>query len=64
MCEVAFYLDYSLAESYTLKQLSIRTGITFHDLVEVKAADLNEPMGRCPVPLYGQIDSLGDEDEE
>jgi len=64
VCEVAFYLDYSLDESYTPKQLSIRTGITFHDLVEVKVVELNEPVGWCSVPLCGPIDPLGDEDEE
>lgn len=64
VCEVAFYLDYSLDESYTPKQLSIRTGITFHDLVEVKLVELNQPVGWCSVPLFGPIDPLDDDEED
>ena len=39
IAEMAFYLDYSLDESYTPKKMSIRAGTTFHDLVEVRVVD-------------------------
>lgn len=52
VCELAFYLDYNLDESYTPKRLSIRAGMTFHDLEEIKTAELNEPVGWCSIPLY------------
>lgn len=49
--EIAFYLDYGLDESYTPKNMSIRAGTTFHDLVEVRVVDLHEPTGWVTVPL-------------
>lgn len=49
--EVAFYLDYSLDESYTPKKMSIRSGTTFHDLVEVRVVELQEPIGWVTIPL-------------
>lgn len=49
--EIAFYLDYSLDESYTPKKMSIRCGTTFHDLVEVRNVELNEPTGWVIIPL-------------
>ena len=49
--EMAFYLDYSLDESYTPKKMSIRAGTTFHDLVEVRVVELHEPTGWVTVPL-------------
>mmetsp|Transcript_61248 Transcript_61248/g.181133 ORF Transcript_61248/g.181133 Transcript_61248/m.181133 type:complete len:238 (-) Transcript_61248:10-723(-) len=65
VCEVAFYLDYNLDESYTPKRLSIRSGMTFHDLEEIQTADLNEPVGWCSVPLYRTLgdDPLDGDDE-
>lgn len=59
ICEVAFYLDYQLDESYTPKNLSIRAGSTFHDLTEVQVVELSEPQGWVSVPLFG-IDETGD----
>ena len=50
--EIAFYLDYGLDESYTPLHLSIKVGLTFHDLAEVKSVKLQEPCGWCSVPLY------------
>ncbi len=65
VCEIAFYLDYTQDESYTPKKISIRTGITFHDLEEIKEVELNEPVGWVSVPLYAEPDPLdGDEDED
>ena len=57
--EIAFYLDYNLDESYTPKKLSVRAGTTFHDLVEVQAVELNEPMGWVTVPLAAPPDADG-----
>ena len=46
-----FYLDYKLDESYTPKKITIKAGTTFHDLREMKSAELNEPSGWVSVPL-------------
>ena len=43
--KVAFYLDYGLDESYTPKKIVMRAGSTFHDLEEVQAITLHEPIG-------------------
>lgn len=64
VCEIAFYLDYTQDESYTPKQLSIRAGITFHDLEEIKVVDLNEPVGWVSVPLHAEPDPLDDNYED
>jgi len=50
--QIAFYLDYAQDESYTPKKLSVRSGTTFHDLVEVRTADLREPAGWVLIPLF------------
>ena len=57
LMEVAFYLDYNLDESYTPKRMSVRAGNTAHDLEEVRAVDLNEPMGWVSIPLYALDDN-------
>jgi anaphase-promoting complex subunit 10 len=57
--DVAFYLDYALDESYTPKRVSIRSGSTLHDLVEVTAVDFNDPNGWVHVPL-AVVDEKGD----
>ncbi len=64
ICEVAFYLDYSLDESYTPKRIGIKAGVTFHDLEEVKVIEMNEPVGWISVPLYAAPDPLDDDSEE
>lgn len=56
--EIAFYLDYSLDESYTPKKMSIRSGTTFHDLVEVRVVDLHEPIGWVTIPLQDKEGDL------
>ena len=60
LLEVAFYLDYNLDESYTPKRMSVRAGNTAHDLEEVRAIDLNEPMGWVNIPLYA-LDDKGEQ---
>lgn len=59
--EVAFYLDYTLDESYTPKRIGIKSGVTFHDLVEVKVIEMKEPCGWVSVPLHAEIDPLDDD---
>jgi len=61
---ICVYLDYNLDESYTPKQLSIRTGMTFHDLEEVQLVELFEPVGWICIPLKGALDPLDDDEEE
>ena len=61
ICEVAFYLDYSLDESYTPKRIGIKAGVTFHDLEEIKVIEMNEPVGWITVPLYAAVDPLDDD---
>jgi len=63
LCEVSFYLDYQLDESYTPLCLSVRAGNTFHDLTEIETIDLNEPHGWVNIPLcsvneHGQKETL------
>ena len=64
VCEIAFYLDFTQDESYTPKKISIRAGMTFHDLEEIKEVDLNEPVGWVSVPLHAEKDPLVDESED
>ena len=55
ICEVAFYLDFGLDESYTPKKISIRAGSTFHDRQEIHVEELNEPSGSaCPPPWLSE----------
>lgn len=56
--ELAFYLDYSLDESYTPKKMSIRSGTTNHDLVEVRVVELHEPVGWVTIPLRAKDGGL------
>jgi len=60
ICEVAFYLDYILDESYTPKKIGIKSGTTFHDLEEIKVVEMNEPTGWVSVPLHAKADPLDD----
>eukprot|EP00592_Proboscia_alata_P015650 CAMPEP_0194396566 /NCGR_PEP_ID=MMETSP0174-20130528/125061_1 /TAXON_ID=216777 /ORGANISM="Proboscia alata, Strain PI-D3" /LENGTH=561 /DNA_ID=CAMNT_0039192649 /DNA_START=9 /DNA_END=1694 /DNA_ORIENTATION=+ len=66
---VAFYLDYNLDESYTPKRLSVRVGMTCHDLVEVRVVEMSEPIGWVCVRLNDLVDvddgwMMEEEDEE
>jgi len=64
VCEVAFHLDYSLDESYTPKRIGIKSGVTFHDLEEVKVVEMHEPSGWICVPLHAEIDPLDDDHDD
>ncbi|ETV76659.1 hypothetical protein H257_09146 [Aphanomyces astaci] len=56
--EVALYLDYKLDESYTPKTITVRTGTTFHDLVDVLTHTTTEPTGWVTIPLSCQPTDL------
>ena len=43
--QICFYLDFNLDDSYTPKKVSIRSGTSSHDLIDVTAIELNEPVG-------------------
>ena len=64
VCEIAFYLDFNQDESYTPKKISIRSGMTFHDLEEIKEVELNDPVGWVSVPLHAEKDPLVDDDDD
>ena len=42
--QICFYLDFNLDDSYTAKKVSIRSGTSSHDLIDVTAIELNEPV--------------------
>ena len=54
--EISFYLDFSLDESYTPRKISIKSGMTTHELTEIKVIELHEPKGWCSVEL---VDTFG-----
>jgi anaphase-promoting complex subunit 10 len=60
--KVCLYMDYTLDESYTSKKISIRSGTSQHDLVDVSAVELNQPVGWCQIHLKG--DTSGDGENE
>lgn len=49
--EIALYLDFRLDESYTPKQISVRAGDSFTDMVEIHAQELEEPSGWTRIKL-------------
>ena len=57
--QICIYLDYHLDESYTPKKISIRTGTSMHDLVDVTAIELHEPVGWVTVALPDTYGSAG-----
>lgn len=58
--EIAFYLDFSLDESYTPKKFIIKAGNTYHDLEEITSVELHEPIGWVSVPVFAKPDPLDD----
>ncbi|KAI9906756.1 hypothetical protein PsorP6_004323 [Peronosclerospora sorghi] len=50
--EVALYLDYKRDESYTPKNISIRSGSTLHDLKDIHVRHVSEPDGWIFIPLH------------
>lgn len=56
--KVCFYVDYALDESYTPRKLSVRSGLTQHDLMDVTAPiELNEPSGWCQIAVGEEEDA-------
>jgi anaphase-promoting complex subunit 10 len=49
--KVCFYLDYGSDESYTPKKIAIRSGTSLHDLFDLTAIELNDPVGWVSVSL-------------
>lgn len=45
VCRVCLYVDYAVDESYTPKRVAVRSGSCAHDLVDVAALDLADPVG-------------------
>ncbi len=54
--KVCLYMDYSIDESYTSKKISVRSGTTQHDLIDVTALELQEPIGWCQINLKGETE--------
>jgi anaphase-promoting complex subunit 10 len=52
--KVCLYMDYTIDESYTSKKISIRSGTTQHDLVDISAIELHEPVGWCQINLSSE----------
>ena len=57
--QICIYLDFQLDESYTPKKISIRTGTSLHDLVDVTAIELHEPMGWVTIALPDPYGTTG-----
>ncbi len=49
---VSIFLDYSLDESYTPKQIAVKAGNNAHDLQNVAVLDVNEPKGWVDLELF------------
>ena len=49
--KLCFFVDYGLDESYTAKKITVKTGLTQHDLVDVAAIELLEPSGWCHINI-------------
>lgn len=56
---ICIYLDYNLDESYTPKKIAIRSGTSLHDLMDVTAIELHEPVGWVTVALPDPYGSMG-----
>jgi len=59
--QICFYCDYTMDESYTAKRVSIRSGTTMHDLIDITTIEINDPKGWVTINLsdnYSSNDSL------
>lgn len=59
--EVALYLSYKLDESYSPSEIVVRSGTTFHDLVEIKSVTLNKPEGWITINLTNDSPDTDDD---
>jgi anaphase-promoting complex subunit 10 len=51
--KICLYLDYGSDESYTPKKIAIRCGSTLHDLADLTAIELHDPVGWVSLSLSG-----------
>ncbi len=49
--QISFYCDYTMDESYTAKRVSIRSGTTMHDLIDITTIEINDPKGWVTINL-------------
>eukprot|EP01112_Ceratiomyxa_fruticulosa_P002669 TRINITY_DN1281_c0_g1_i1.p1 TRINITY_DN1281_c0_g1~~TRINITY_DN1281_c0_g1_i1.p1 ORF type:complete len:194 (-),score=29.88 TRINITY_DN1281_c0_g1_i1:221-802(-) len=49
--EICLYLDFKSDESYTPSKMCVKAGSNFHDLIELKTVDIEEPNGWVSIPL-------------
>ena len=52
--KICLYMDFTVDESYTPKKISIRSGTSQHDLVDIATVDLHEPVGWINISLIDQ----------
>ncbi len=52
--KVCLYMDYTVDESYTAKKISVKSGTTQHDLVDITSVELQDPVGWCQINLPGE----------
>jgi anaphase-promoting complex subunit 10 len=61
--KLCLYLDYVTDESYTPKKLSVSCGSSLHDLFDVTAIELNEPVGWVCISLSdADLNPMGETD--
>lgn len=58
--KVCFYLDFGSDESYTPKKIAIKSGTSLHDLVDLTAIELHEPVGWVSVSLTNPESNIPD----
>eukprot|EP01038_Epipyxis_sp_PR26KG_P004448 gene4448-6291_t len=49
--KLCLYLDYSSDESYTPRKISISSGTSMHDLIDITTIELNEPVGWVSIDM-------------
>lgn len=58
--KISFYLDFGSDESYTPKKIAIKSGTSLHDLVDLTAIELHEPVGWVSVSLTNPESNIPD----
>ena len=58
--EVALYLSFKSDESYTPSEIVIRSGTTFHDLIEIKSETLYKPEGWVSIKNLANVNESHD----
>ena len=57
--QVCLYVDFNLDESYTPKKIAVKSGTSLHDLIDVTAVELHEPIGWVTIALSDPYGSNG-----